>query len=245
MLPMSQTDQRERRAVQKRLSMFAGIVAILMLVAAACTPPPPDNEGPFATFVPSVSNGPAPLAVNFDASSSGDPDGTIVQYSWDFGDFNTGAGETIDHTFARRPVHRQADRDRRRRRHRLVHHRHLGGRWADGRSDEPSAVGAGCLRHLRRLLLEPGAGCHPLRDQVERVLRRAAVSPPLRHHRRSGELRPVSGLRPVSRVATTTSSIRARPTVSGVHGPTINASRSDELNSHYDLRGRIATSECG
>ena len=85
--------------MQKRLSMFAGIVAILMLVAAACTPPPPDNEGPFATFVPSVSNGPAPLAVNFDASSSGDPDGTIVQYSWDFGDFNTGAGETIDHTF--------------------------------------------------------------------------------------------------------------------------------------------------
>ncbi len=34
-----------------------------------------------------------------DASASGDPDGTIVQYGWDFGDFNTGAGETVSHTF--------------------------------------------------------------------------------------------------------------------------------------------------
>ncbi len=76
----------------------AGILGILMVVAAACTPPP-TNENPYASFSPSVSNGPAPLVVTFDASAAGDPDGTIVQYGWDFGDFNTGAGEVINHTF--------------------------------------------------------------------------------------------------------------------------------------------------
>ncbi len=85
--------------MQKRLSMFAGILGILMLVAVACAPPPPTNQGPFATFVPSVSSGPAALTVSFDASSSGDPDGTIVQYGWDFGDFTTGAGQVVSHTF--------------------------------------------------------------------------------------------------------------------------------------------------
>ena len=85
--------------MKTRLSTIAGILGILMLLAAACTPPPPDNEGPFATLMPDVSNGPAALTVNFDASSSGDPDGTVVQHGWDFGDFTTGAGQTISHTF--------------------------------------------------------------------------------------------------------------------------------------------------
>lgn len=84
--------------MKTRRSTIAGILGILMVAAAACTPPP-DNEGPFATFVPDVSFGPPALTVNFDASSSGDPDGTVVQYSWDFGDFTTGAEETVSRTF--------------------------------------------------------------------------------------------------------------------------------------------------
>ncbi|MGD2165313.1 MAG: PKD domain-containing protein, partial [Anaerolineae bacterium] len=34
-----------------------------------------------------------------DASTSSDPDGTIISYDWDFGDGNTGAGVTVSHTY--------------------------------------------------------------------------------------------------------------------------------------------------
>ena len=37
--------------------------------------------------------------MNFDATASYDPDGTIVSYSWDFGDGASGAGVTTSHTF--------------------------------------------------------------------------------------------------------------------------------------------------
>ncbi|MCK5405102.1 MAG: PKD domain-containing protein, partial [Desulfobulbaceae bacterium] len=42
----------------------------------------------------------APLDVRFSAENSTDSDGTIVSYSWDFGDGETGVGETVDHTYA-------------------------------------------------------------------------------------------------------------------------------------------------
>jgi PKD repeat protein len=38
--------------------------------------------------------------VTFNASSSYDPDGTIVSYFWDFGDGTNGTGEIINHTYA-------------------------------------------------------------------------------------------------------------------------------------------------
>ncbi len=38
--------------------------------------------------------------VSFDGSSSSDSDGSLVSYSWDFGDGTTGTGATIDHQFA-------------------------------------------------------------------------------------------------------------------------------------------------
>ena len=37
--------------------------------------------------------------VTFDASGSGDYDGTIVSYKWDFGDTTTGNGKIVDHTY--------------------------------------------------------------------------------------------------------------------------------------------------
>ncbi|MBE3088741.1 MAG: PKD domain-containing protein, partial [Actinobacteria bacterium] len=36
----------------------------------------------------------------FDGSSSSDEDGTIVSYSWDFGDGSTGSGVTVTHTYS-------------------------------------------------------------------------------------------------------------------------------------------------
>jgi PKD repeat protein len=59
------------------------------------------NEPPVAEFSFSPTTGLFPLQVNFDASASRDPDGTIVQYSWDFGDGQIASGRTVSHVFSR------------------------------------------------------------------------------------------------------------------------------------------------
>ena len=38
--------------------------------------------------------------ISFDGSDSTDPDGTIVDYTWDFGDETTGKGEHVSHTYS-------------------------------------------------------------------------------------------------------------------------------------------------
>lgn len=43
-------------------------------------------QAPVAIIAPSATSGAAPLAINFTGSGSYDPDGTIVGYSWNFGD---------------------------------------------------------------------------------------------------------------------------------------------------------------
>lgn len=50
---------------------------------------------PYARFSYSQSGD----SIDFDASSSSDPQGNIDSYSWDFGDGNTGSGETVTHTY--------------------------------------------------------------------------------------------------------------------------------------------------
>lgn len=57
------------------------------------------NSPSVVAFTTDVTEGEVPLTVNFDASSSVDPDGSIVSYEWTFGDSNTGTGETTSHTF--------------------------------------------------------------------------------------------------------------------------------------------------
>jgi len=59
---------------------------------------PSGNLPPVATFTRTPSSGYAPLAVSFDAAASYDPDGTIVTYSWSFGDGQSATG-TTNHTY--------------------------------------------------------------------------------------------------------------------------------------------------
>ncbi len=63
--------------------------------------PPPSNQVPIAFFTTNTTNGTVPLSVLFNASLSTDPDGTIVDYTWNFGDGTivNGTNKTIQHTF--------------------------------------------------------------------------------------------------------------------------------------------------
>lgn len=58
------------------------------------------NTPPVAAFTTNVTSGNAPLAVNFDANSSYDPDGTILSYQWNFGDGTSATGAYVGHSYA-------------------------------------------------------------------------------------------------------------------------------------------------
>ena len=57
------------------------------------------NEQPNAVLSANPPQGSSPLTVSFDGSQSSDPDGTIVQYDWNFGDGSTATGPTVQHTY--------------------------------------------------------------------------------------------------------------------------------------------------
>lgn len=58
------------------------------------------NQPPVASFTFSPTNPDPGETVSFDASSAHDPDGTIVSYSWDFGDGGTGSGVSVTHVYS-------------------------------------------------------------------------------------------------------------------------------------------------
>jgi len=63
------------------------------------------NRAPTASFtatpVPTSQPGVLPRTIAFDGTGSSDPDGSIVSYSWNFGDGSpTGSGATINHTYS-------------------------------------------------------------------------------------------------------------------------------------------------
>src|SRR5207249_2018099 len=72
--------------------------------ASACSMKPVPLEG--VGFTPSSSFSAAPnpatagTPVGFDGSASSDPDGTIVTYSWQYGDGGTGGGVAPSHAYA-------------------------------------------------------------------------------------------------------------------------------------------------
>lgn len=57
------------------------------------------NQSPEIKIGTNATSGTAPFTVNFDASLSSDPDGSIVSYEWDFGDNNKASGSKVQHTF--------------------------------------------------------------------------------------------------------------------------------------------------
>ncbi len=56
------------------------------------------NQPPVAILSSDLSFGPSPLTVNFTGSSSYDPDGSITNYDWDFGDPTSGSNNTSNAT---------------------------------------------------------------------------------------------------------------------------------------------------
>ncbi|RJS81043.1 PKD domain-containing protein, partial [Methanophagales archaeon] len=60
---------------------------------------PEENQPPTASFTYSPQNPVVGEEITFDASSSTDPDGSIVSYEWDFGDGNTGSGKIVTHSY--------------------------------------------------------------------------------------------------------------------------------------------------
>lgn len=59
----------------------------------------PSASPPVACFSTSPSSGTAPLGVTFDASCSWDPVGSIVSYTWDFGDGSGDSGPFVQHWY--------------------------------------------------------------------------------------------------------------------------------------------------
>ena len=62
-------------------------------------PPPPVNEPPVAVATSDVSSGKVILTVNFQGDQSSDPDGSIVEYGWDFGDGTGSTGLNPSHDY--------------------------------------------------------------------------------------------------------------------------------------------------
>ncbi len=64
-----------------------------------------NDRPPIASFSESSTTVLTGVSINFDASTSSDPDGSINAYSWDFGDGNTDAGQTVSHAYAKAGIY--------------------------------------------------------------------------------------------------------------------------------------------
>jgi PKD repeat protein len=87
---------------KKKLAIVAATTALALVVVvvglASLEPkskPQSVNELPVADFSYDADN----LTVVFDASASGDPDGSIANYSWSLGDENAGFGMIVAHVY--------------------------------------------------------------------------------------------------------------------------------------------------
>jgi len=73
--------------MKRRIVWGVSVVLAVTLVVTGCWFL--GNLHPIATFTATPSSGTSTLSVTFDAEDSFDPDGTIEEYLWDFGDGQT------------------------------------------------------------------------------------------------------------------------------------------------------------
>jgi PKD repeat protein len=59
-----------------------------------------EDLAPIAVIKASSTSGTSPLSITFDATGSSDPDGSIAQYHWDFGDGASASGALAAHVYA-------------------------------------------------------------------------------------------------------------------------------------------------
>ena len=85
--------------MKRRIVWGACAGVVIVLVVAGCLYL--GNLNPIASFIAAPNHGTSPLSVDFDASASSDPDGTIAEYYWDFGDGQTAslALATVTHQY--------------------------------------------------------------------------------------------------------------------------------------------------
>ncbi|MEZ4775558.1 MAG: PKD domain-containing protein [Bacteroidia bacterium] len=81
------------------LAPFSSVVLFADSVSVVNTDPGHTNSNPVAVINATPITGTAPLLVDFDGTSSSDPDGLITNYTWDFGDGKTGTGNLLAHTY--------------------------------------------------------------------------------------------------------------------------------------------------
>jgi len=78
----------------------AGLTDDATIPVIVSAPPEEENQLPVASFTISEPSGSGPYVVSFDGSSSDDPDGTIVAYSWTFDDEATSDQTTVERSSA-------------------------------------------------------------------------------------------------------------------------------------------------
>ncbi len=69
------------------------------VIISDVVPPPPQNQPPVSSFTVTPISGTSPLNVSLDGSGSSDPDGSISEYLWSFGDGSSAYGISSQHTF--------------------------------------------------------------------------------------------------------------------------------------------------
>lgn len=94
---------RQKRTI--RIFLVIGILLSMGLLVASCLPNPFTRwPEPVIDIAEGIPYGTAPLTITFDISASSDPDGTIVSFTFDFGDGTeplkgTDITEPIEHTY--------------------------------------------------------------------------------------------------------------------------------------------------